>query len=79
MFAFYNPPPPHTHTHPLHLLAEGIHNVAAIFYIPLIPPRCWDTKYGRHILYPLKDQRGDTEYGRHTEHGVTPVIGSKAR
>ena len=42
----------------------GIQNVAAIFCIPLIP-YCWDTKYGSHILYPLKDQRGDTEYGRH--------------
>ena len=50
----------------------GIQNVAAIFCIPLIP-YCWDTKYGSHILYPLKDQRGDTEYGRHTEYGVTPV------
>ena len=47
-------------------------SVAAIFCIPLIP-YCWDTKYGSHILYPLKDQRGDTEYGRHTEYGVTPV------
>ena len=64
---------------PLHSLIEGkqnmmgIHNVAAIFFIPLIP-YCWDTKYGNHILYPLKDQRGDTEYGRHTKYGVTPVI-----
>ena len=49
----------------------GKQNVAAIFCIPLIP-YCWDTKYGSHILYPLKDQRGDTEYGRHTEYGVTP-------
>ena len=47
----------------------GIQNVAAIFCIPLIP-YCWDTKYGSHILYPLKDQRRDTEYGRHTEYGV---------
>ena len=35
----------------------GIQNVAAIFCVPLIP-YCWDTKYGNHILYPLKDQRG---------------------
>ena len=50
----------------------GIQNVAAIFCITLIP-FCWDTKYGSHILYPLKDQRRDTEYGRHTKYGVTPV------
>ena len=50
----------------------GIQNVAAMFCIPLIP-FCWDTKYGSHILYPLKDQRGDTKYGRHTEYGVTLV------
>ena len=51
----------------------GIQNVAGIFCIPLIP-YCWDTKYGSHILYSLKDQMGDTEYGRHTEYGVTPVL-----
>ena len=51
----------------------GIQNVAVIFCVPLIP-FCWDTKYGSHILYILKDQRGDTEYGRHTEYGVTPVF-----
>ena len=51
----------------------GIQNVAVIFCVPLIP-YCWDTKYGSHILYPLKDQRGDTEYGRHTEYGVTPGL-----
>ena len=35
-------------------------------------PPIWDTKYGSNILYPLKDERGDTEYGRYTEYGVTP-------
>ena len=49
--------------HLLHFLTEGIQNmmgiqnVAAIFCVPLIP-YSWDTKYGSHILYPLKDQRG---------------------
>ena len=42
------------------------------YFISPESPHCWDTKYGSHILYPLKDQRGDTEYGRHTENGVTP-------
>ena len=37
-----------------------IQNVAAIFCIPLIR-YCWDTNYFSHILYSLKDQRGDTD------------------
>ena len=38
-----------------------IHNLLAIFCIRLIP-FYWDTMYGSHCLYPLKDQRGDAEY-----------------
>ena len=62
--------------HPLHLLdvgiqnMMGIHNVAAIFCIPLIPSLL-GYKYVSPNLYPLKDQRRDTEYGRYTEYGVT--------
>ena len=47
-----------------------IQNMAAIFCIPLIL-YYWDTKYDSHILYPLIDQRGDTEYGRNTKYGIT--------
>ena len=57
----------------------GIQNVAAIFCISLIP-YCWGTKYGSHILYPLKDQRGDTEYdgdtkcGCHILYPINPLL-----
>ena len=71
MFGINNPPSITPPTEGIQNMM-GIQNVAAIFCVPLIP-YCWDTKYGNHILYPLKDQRGDTEYGRHTEYGFTPV------
>ena len=56
---FITPPPPPSITPPTEGIQNmmGIQNVAAIFCVPLIP-YCWDTKYGNHILYPLKDQRG---------------------
>ena len=51
----------------------GIQNKASICCSPLFPC-CWDTKYGSHILYPLEDQRGDTECSGDTKYDITLLL-----